>query len=99
MSQRPIREAVANRDGTDILLNLQKRRTSAEVQQEKKLAASAKTAASAQKAASAAQIKKRVAEFEDQLRKEDQEQEKNMTRPDLVAAHRVSPYLNLSGCQ
>jgi hypothetical protein len=86
MSQRPKREAVANRDDTETLLNLQKRRTPAEVQREKELAASAKAAANAQKAATAAEIKRRVAAFEDLLRKEDQEQERKMSRPDLVGA-------------
>ena len=92
MSQRPKREAVINRGGTDQLLNLQKRRTPAEVQREKDLVASAKAAAKAQKTATDAQNKKRVANFEDQLRKEDQEQEKNMSRPDLLDGHHVSHY-------
>ena len=89
MSQRPKREAVINRGGTDQLLNLQKRRTPAEVQREKDLVASAKAVAKAQKTATDAQNKKRVADFEDQLRKEDQEQEKNMSRPDLLEGHHV----------
>ena len=92
MSQRPKCEAVINRGGTDQLLNLQKRRTPAEVQREKDLVASAKAAAKAQKTATDAQNKKRVANFEDQLRKEDQEQEKNMSRPDLLDGHHVSHY-------
>lgn len=91
MSEQPKREAVVNRDGTDTLLNLQKRRKPAEVKRDKELAASAKAAAKNQKAAIAAQKKKRVAAFEDQLRSEDQQQEEEMSRPDLVlAAQRVS---------
>jgi hypothetical protein len=97
MSQRPKRDAVAKRDDTDTLLNLQKRRTSAEVQREKQLAASSKAAANAQKAATATQKKNLVASFEDQLFEEDQEQEKKMSRPDLVlAARRVCRYFNLA---
>ena len=92
MSQRPKREAVINRGGTDQLLNLQKRRTPAEVQRDKDLVASTKAAAKAQKVATDAQNRKRVADFEDQLRKEDQDQEKNMSRPDLLAGHRVCHY-------
>ena len=83
MSDRPKREAVANRDGTDTLLQLQKRRTSAEVQREKAELAMAKAAAKAQKANIAAQKKKCVAAFEDELRREDKQEEKTMTRPDL----------------
>jgi hypothetical protein len=99
MSQRPKRDAVANRDDTDTLLNLQKCRTSAEVQRQKELAASAKAAANAQKAATAAQRQKLVGAFEDQLFQEDQEQEKKMSHPDLVlAARRVGRYFNLA-CQ
>ena len=96
MSQRPKREAVLNRGGTDQLLNLQKRRTPAEVQREKDLVASTKAAAKAQNAAADAQNKKRVADFEDHLRKEDQEQEKNMSRPDLLAGLRVGHFFILA---
>lgn len=85
MSQRPKRGAVTNREDTDTLLHLQKRRTTAEVQRDKELAASVKATANAQKEMAAAQKKNRVAAFEDQLREEDQQQEKKMTRPDLAA--------------
>ena len=67
---------------------MQTRRTSAQVQQDKELAARAKAAAKAKKTTIAEQKKERVAAFEDQLRREDQQREKNMARPDL-AAHRV----------
>lgn len=98
MSQRPKRDAVTNRDDTDTLLHLQKRRTTAEVLRDKELAASAKAAAKAQKEATSAQKKKCVAAFEDQLREEDQQQEKKMSRPDLVTARCVGRYFNLD-CQ
>lgn len=89
MSERPKRDAVANREATDTLLAVQKRRTPAQVKRDKQLAASAKAAAKLQKTTDAAQKKKCVATFEDQLRKEDQEREKNTARPDLAA--RVCP--------
>ena len=57
MAERPKRDAVTNREGTDTLLHLQKRRTGAEVLRDKEIAASAKAAAKAQKAAIAAQKK------------------------------------------
>jgi hypothetical protein len=87
MSERPKREAVVNRDGTDTLLNMQRRRSTAEVQRDKALAASAKAAARAQRTSVAAQKKARVAAFEDQLRREDQQEEKEMARPDLASKH------------
>ena len=88
MNEQPRRDAVANREGTKQLLAVQTRRTSAQVQQDKELAARAKAAAKAKKTTIAEQKKERVAAFEDQLRREDQQREKNMARPDL-AAHRV----------
>ena len=57
---------------------MQMRRTSAQVQQDKELAARAKTAAKAKKTTIAEQNKERVAAFEDQLHREDQQREKNM---------------------
>jgi hypothetical protein len=83
--ERPTRDAVANREATDTLLSMQRRRTSAQVQRDKELTARAKAAAKAQKTAIAGQKKKAVADFEDQLRREDQQREKNMARPDLAA--------------
>jgi hypothetical protein len=84
MNQRPRRDAVANRDTTDTLLAKQKRRTSAQVQRDKQIAARAAAAAKVEKTTTAAQKRKRVAAFEDQLCREDQQREKNMARPDLA---------------
>ena len=64
---------------------MQTHHTSAQVQQDKELAARAKAAAKAKKTTIAEQKKERVATFEDQLRREDQQHEKNMARPDLAA--------------
>jgi hypothetical protein len=87
MTERPKRIAVTNREPTNTLLDLQKHKSSVQVQQEKKAAASAAATAKAEKASIAAQKKKRVVAFEDQLRREDQQREKKMARPDLP--HRV----------
>lgn len=87
MNERPKRGAVTNRETTASLLSKQTRRTSAQVQLDKNLLASASAAANVAKKSVTAQKKSRVAAFEDQLRREDQQHEKNMGRPDL--AHRV----------
>lgn len=84
MNQRPRRDAVANRDTTDTLLAKQKRRTSAQVQRDKQIAARAAAAAKVEKTTTAAQERKRVAAFEDQPYREDQQREKNMAHPDLA---------------
>ena len=55
-----------------------------------------KAAAKAQNAAADAQNKICVADFEDHLRKEDQEQEKNMSRLDLLAGLRVGHFFILA---
>ena len=91
MSERPKCDAVTNREATDTLLVKQKRCTSAQVQQDKQQLASTKAATKAQKTAITTQKKKGVATFEDQLRKEDQECDKNMACPDLeiVAGYRT----------
>ena len=57
---------------------MQMHRTSAQVQQDKELAARAKAAAKAKKMTIAEQKKERMAAFEDQLNREDQQHEKNM---------------------
>ncbi|KIM35954.1 hypothetical protein M413DRAFT_428169 [Hebeloma cylindrosporum] len=89
MADRPKRSAVTNRDPTDKLLENRKRRSSAQVQQDKQTAATTSAAAEVEKINLESQKKRRIAAFEDQLRKEDQQREKNMARPDLVpqAAH------------
>jgi len=87
MSERPKRNAVANREATDKLLDNRKRRSSAQVQQEKQMAATTAAASEGRKIDLKLQKKQRVAAFEDQLRKEDQQRDKSMARPDLVAAH------------
>lgn len=90
MTERPKRNAVTNREATDTLLANKKRRTSAQVQQDRLVAADTAAAAEVENATIAAQKKYKVAAFEDQLRKEDQQREKNMARPDFAqAAHRV----------
>jgi hypothetical protein len=94
MTDRPKRNAVANREATDKLLDNRKRRSSAQVQQEKQTAATAAAASEEKKINLASQKKHRVAAFEDQLRREDQQR---MARPDLVAAHHpVTSYLQSS---
>jgi hypothetical protein len=87
MTDLPKRSAVTNREATDKLLDNKKRRSSAQVQHEKQTAATAAAAAEVKKANLATQKKQCVAAFEDQLRKEDQQREKNMARPDLVPVH------------
>jgi hypothetical protein len=97
MSERPKRSAVANREATDKLLDNRKRRSSAQVQQEKQMAATTAAASEGKKIDLAFQKKQRVAAFEDQLRKEDQQRDKNMAHPHphLVAAHLpVTVYLH-----
>jgi hypothetical protein len=87
MTERPKRHAVTNREATDKLLDNRKRRSSAQVQQEKQVAATAAAALEEKKSNLTFQKKQRVAAYEDQLRKEDQQRDKNMARPDLGAAH------------
>jgi hypothetical protein len=89
MTERPKRHAVTNREATDKLLDNRKRRSSAQVQQEKKMVATTAAALEEKKSDLTLQKKQRVAAFEDQLRKEDQHRDKNMARPDLVAAHHL----------
>jgi hypothetical protein len=89
MSDRPKRHAVSNREATDKLLDNRKRRSSAQVEQEKKMAATTAAALEEKQSNLTSQKKQRVAAFEDQLRKEDQHRDKNMARPDLVAANPV----------
>jgi len=86
MTDRVKHTAVTNRQGTDQLLNNQKRRSSAQVQQDRNTAATTAATAEAEKTNIEAQKKRRVAAFEDHLRKEDQQREKSMARPDLVTA-------------
>ena len=90
MTEWPKRNAVTNREATDTLLANKKHRTSAQVQQDRLVAADTAAAAEVENTTISAQKKYRVAAFEDQLRKEDQQREKNMARPDLAqAAHHV----------
>ena len=95
MTDRVKRTAVANRQATDKLLDNKKRRSSAQVQQDKQTAAAAAAATEEEKTNLEAEKKQRVAAFEDRLRKEDQQREKNMARPDLVTAlpHSLIIYL------
>ncbi|KAF8799693.1 hypothetical protein BYT27DRAFT_7217441 [Phlegmacium glaucopus] len=89
MTDRPKRSAVMNREATDKLLDNKKRCSSAQVQQDKEIAATFAAVAEEKKVSVAAQQKQRVAVFEDLLRREDQQREKHMARPDLLPAHRV----------
>lgn len=90
MTDRPKRNAVANREATDKLLDNRKRRSSAQVQQEKETAAITAAAAEIDKTNLEAQRKRRIAAFEDQLRREDQQRAKSMARPDQqVLSHRA----------
>lgn len=74
---------VTEREPTNTLLATTTRRTSAQVKQDNARAAAA--AVAAQRATSAAQAKQRsdVADLEDQVRKDEQEQQKHANRPDL----------------
>ena len=94
MTERPKRNAVANRKATDKLLDNRKCRSSAQVQQEKETAAATAAASLEKKNNLASQKKLCVAAFEDLLRKEDQQHDKKKARPDLLAAcHPVNAYL------
>ena len=86
MTDRVKCTAVANCQATNKLLDNKKRRSSAQVQQDKQTAATAATATEVKKTKLEAEKKQRVAAFEDHLRKEDQQREKNMACPDLVTA-------------
>lgn len=90
MTDRPKRNAVANREATDKLLDKRKRRSSAQVQQEQKSAAATAAASEEAKINLAFEKKQRIAAFEDLLRKEDQQRNKKMARVDLVPHHPVS---------
>jgi len=96
MTERVKRTAVANRPATDKLLDNKKHRSSAQVQQDKQTAATAAAATEVDKATLEAEKKHRVAAFEDCLRKEDQQREKSMARPDLVTTIPHSPIVYLS---
>ena len=76
MTERPKRNAVANREATDKLLDNRKRRSSAQVQQEKQTAATTAAASLEKKTNLESQKKQRVAAYEDHLHKEDQQREK-----------------------
>jgi len=91
MTDCPKRSAVINQEATDKLLDNKKHHTSAQIQQVKQVAAITSAVFEAKKVNVAAQQKQCVAAFEDQLRKEDQQNEKNMARPDLlmVPTHHV----------
>jgi hypothetical protein len=90
MTDRPKRNAVANREATDKLLDKRKRRSSAQVQQEQKSAAATAAASEEAKINLAFEKKQRIAAFEDALRKEDQQRNKKKARVDLVPHHPVS---------
>ena len=97
MADCPKHNAVANREATDKLLNNRKRRSSAQVQQDKQTAAATAAAVEVEKTNAEAQKKRCVAAFEDQLRKEDQQHQKNMACPDLVPVHHaVTAFISLS---
>ena len=90
MTERPKCNAVTNQEATDTLLANKKCWTSAQVQQDRLVAADTAAAAEVENATISAQKKYRVAAFKDQLHKENQQCEKNMAHPDLAqAAHRV----------
>ena len=97
MTERPRRNAVTNREVTDTLLANKKHCTPAQVQQDRDIATSAAAAAEVEKTIITAQKKNCIASFEDQLRREDQQREKNMARPDLAAHHVCAiSYFNLT---
>ena len=96
MTDHVKRTAVTNRQATDKLLDNKKHRSSAQVQQDRKTATTAAAAAEVEKTNIEAEKKRHVAAFEDQLRQEDQQREKNMARPDLVTTLPHSLIIHLS---
>ena len=89
------RHAVTNQEATDKLLDNKKCHSLAQVQQEKKLAATTAAALKEKQSDLTLQKKQQVAAFEDQLCKEDQHHEKNLAHPDLVAAHKPVIFFSL----
>lgn len=84
MSQRPKRETANTKPAQIIIDNIQKRRTSAQVQEDARNAAAAKAAKQAADAELKAEKIARIAAAEDKLRREDEDAKKNAERPDLV---------------
>jgi hypothetical protein len=93
MSQRPKRDKANNNPGQIILDNTQKRRTSAQVQEDARNAAAAKAAKHAADAQLKAEKIARIAASEDNLRREDEVAKRHAERPDLVVGKRVSKKL------
>lgn len=90
MSERPKRDKANTRPGQIIIDNTQKRRTSAQVQEDAMAAAAAK----AEKQAADARLKAtkvgKIAAAEDKLRQEDEVTRKNAERPDLAVGKRAT---------
>lgn len=78
MTECPKRNAVTNREAMDKLLDNRKRRSSAQVQQDKQMAAVTAATSEEKKTDLALQKKQRIAAWEDLLRKEDQERGKKI---------------------
>ncbi|KAF8873126.1 hypothetical protein BD779DRAFT_1805320 [Infundibulicybe gibba] len=82
MAERPKRHAATNRPTTDQLLDHRKRRTTAQVQQEKIDAARATAEAAQSEQALRTKKQTHIAAIEDQLREEDRLNERFANRPD-----------------
>ena len=90
MSQRPKRDKANNNPRQIIIDNTQKRRTSAQVQEDARNAAAAKAAKQAADAQLKAEKIARIAAAEDNLRREDEVAKRNAEQPDLVVGKRAS---------
>lgn len=89
MAERPKRKKANIRPGQIIIDNTQKRRTSAQVQEDAMAAAAAKAAKQAADAQLKATKIAKIAAAEDKLRREDEVARKNADRPDLAVSKRV----------
>jgi len=84
MSQRPIRQAVLERASTHQLAAITTRRSSAQVREDEAALAAAAEAAAVQAQQAQLEKQQRVADIEDDARRQEQLKEKNLVRPDLV---------------
>ena len=94
MDNRPKRKAVSNQKSTNTLIANVPRRTPAEVKRDKADAEAAAAHSAKEAIAANTQKKNQVADYEDQLRQEDQALEKMVMQPDLNIAASGKPMIN-----
>jgi len=95
MSQRPIRQAVLERAPTHQLAAITTRCSSAQVREDEAAVAAAAEAASVKAQQAQLQRQQRVADLEDDVRRQEQLNEKISVRPDLVKTDKRRVSINI----